>query len=388
MKIFKRIRDDRAGKKFGLKSGQFVPVDLEKHFPELPYHVRFKHQNKTYWIKLPGARNRREAEKMARAEYARVVHVDARYKHLLGEIPLSELIDRYKDEVRHKSSFLWIEVRCNQILRFFSGKKPIGAIRREDVIRLRNELKKEITNRGRERSSSDVNRTLEVLRALLNFAVDNEWLVANPIRRGVMLRAGAQTIRYFSDDEIDRLLESCTGTLSHLRPMIEFCLLTGCRTAEMLLLKWADVDFEGDRIHFRHTKTAHDRFVKMGRELRRLLYDLVRAEGCDYVFPNPITLRPYGHWSKKYKRFIPSFPRKAWSEIKKRAEITDREAVPYTFRRTAATILAKSLGLHEAREILGHSSITTTQKYAAVTSDTYDKAAEVLERRVVKRKRG
>lgn len=374
MKVFKRFTRDQHG----YKKNQIIPPRLEKQFPNTPYHVRFKHQGKCYWIKLTGALNRREAERMARAEYARVVHVDARYRHLQGEMPFGDLIQRYLAEHKHKPSFLWIDTRCRRLLAFF-GNRSIGTIRREDTIRLRDQLKGEITRRGTGRSNADVNRHLEVLRSALNYAVNNEWLAINPIRRGVMMREREHTIRFFSEEEIERILDTCVGPLAHIRPMLEFCLLTGSRTAEMLMLKWEDVDFDGSRIHFRNTKTAQDRFVKMGIALRRLFYDLPRFEGCDYVFPNPLTKRPYGHYSKKYGRFIPGFPRKVWQKIRKQAMLTDAGAVPYTLRRTAATILAKNLGLHEAQEILGHANISTTRKYAAVTSDTYDRAAEVLE---------
>jgi integrase len=212
--------------------------------------------------------------------------------------------------------------------------------------------------------------------------VQNEWLAVSPFKHGITLREQEHPIRYFTDQEMHRILDACVGPIAHVRPMIEFCLLTDCRTAEMLCLRWEDVDFEGSRIHFRNTKTAVDRFVKMGLELRRLLYNLPRFEGCEWVFPSPRILRPYGHTSKKYQRFLPQFPRKVWNTIRKRAMLTDKAAVPYGFRRTSATILAKNLGLHEAQEILGHSDIATTRRYAAVVADTYDRAAEVLEERV------
>ncbi len=98
-----------------------------------------------------------------------------------------------------------------------------------------------------------------------------------------------------------------------------------------------------------------------------------------FIFPNPKTGKPFGHASREYERFFPQSPRKAWEIIAKRANLTDRLATPYTFRRTAGTILAKDLGLQGAAEILDHSELSTTRCYVGVVSETHDRAAQVLE---------
>ncbi|MBI4468110.1 MAG: site-specific integrase [Acidobacteria bacterium] len=166
--------------------------------------------------------------------------------------------------------------------------------------------------------------------------------------------------------------------------MIEFCLLTGCRTREMLRLEWNDVDWEGSWIHFRNIKTAHDRVVAMWLELRMLLNNLRRFEGSSHVFPNPKTGKPFGHYSTGYSRSFPQFPRKPWKVVCERANLTDSLATPHTFRRTVGTILAKNLGLQADAEILGHSDPSITRRYAGVLSETYDRAAQVLETSLAK----
>jgi integrase len=194
-----------------------------------------------------------------------------------------------------------------------------------------------------------------------------------------LFRENHQTPKFYTPDEIKRMLDACTGELECYRPMIEFQLLTACRTGEMLLLKWEDVDFEGSRIHFRNTKTAQDRFVEMGIELRRLLVRLPRLAGCPWVFPNLATKEPYGYPSKAKGQYKPQFPRKAWQKIVKRAGLIDRGAIPYALRHTAATVIARDHSLNEAKAILGHSDLKTTLRYAQVASDAFSRAATLLE---------
>jgi integrase len=382
MKIYKRFTNDADAEQHGKLRGQTIPAKLEDKFPESPYWVRFVHNGERYTTKLDGAHTRRDAEKMAKTIYARIVGEEGKYRHLQGTMPFSTLLERYLEENRSKPSYDKMEQRAKRLVEFFA-ETSIAKIRRQDAIKFREQLRKETTRRGQQRSNADTNRYLQLLRGALNFAVLNEWLAVNPLARANLLLTENKGVpRFFTDEEIERILTACYGELEYYRPMIEFCLLTGCRTREMLLLTWDAVDFEGSRIHFHNTKTKHDRFVIMSMELRRLLSNLPRLS--EYVFPNPKTGQPYGHFSERYGKLFPQFPRKAWEMIRKRAGLTDTLATPYTFRRTAATVLAKSLGLHEAAEILGHADIKTTMIYAKVVSETYNQAAEILETKLRK----
>jgi integrase len=101
-----------------------------------------------------------------------------------------------------------------------------------------------ITKRGTKRNIGTVNRELSVLRSMLNFAVQNEYLSQNPfskVRGVIMSSAETERDRILSFEEEARLFDVCTGRRSHLRPILICALDTGMRAGEMFKMRWRDI---------------------------------------------------------------------------------------------------------------------------------------------------
>jgi integrase len=87
-------------------------------------------------------------------------------------------------------------------------------------------------------SNATVNRTLEVLRAILRKCVDEwEWLDRAPKIR--MLKEPVRRIRFLRREEADRLIAALP---EHLAAMARFSLATGLRAANVTGLQWTAVD--------------------------------------------------------------------------------------------------------------------------------------------------
>jgi len=87
-------------------------------------------------------------------------------------------------------------------------------------------------------SNATVNRTLEVLRAILRKCVNEwEWLDRGPQVR--MLKEPTRRIRFLSRAEAQRLLAVLPG---HLADMAAFTLATGLRRSNVTGLQWSQVD--------------------------------------------------------------------------------------------------------------------------------------------------
>lgn len=346
------------------------------------WYMKFSIKGRRIYHAIPEARTRVEAESAETVTRASLLKDKYEIKDM-GSMKFEDLVSSYLAAKALNESHDKDDWRSKRFLKEFGRPTPIGAIKTEDVRRLKDRLKREETRRGKPRSAADCNRHLALLRAMLRFAVKDGKLGTSPMGDGKaeFFKANHETPRFYSDDELKRLLDACSGEFAHLRPMLEFAVLTGCRTGEMLTLRWDDVDFGNSRIHFRNTKTSYDRFVAMGLRLRRLLHGVSKKEECEWVFPNPATGTPYGYYGAG-KRLKPAFPRTPWEKIVAKAGVLDRRAIPYALRHTAATIIAREHSLHEAAAILGHSSLETTRIYAQVASEAYERAATVLEDRL------
>jgi len=89
-------------------------------------------------------------------------------------------------------------------------------------------------------SNATVNRALEVVRRILNVAhQDWRWLKGVPKIR--MLKEPRRRVRFLRREEADRLLEALP---THMKPIVEFALATGCRAGEILGLEWSRVDLD------------------------------------------------------------------------------------------------------------------------------------------------
>lgn len=132
------------------------------------------------------------------------------------------------------------------------------------------------------RTDADVNRDLQLLRNVFNFAVRQGWLIKNPFGLGEPLISAAAEVRrerVLSRDEEERLLMACSGTRAHLRPILICALDTAMRRGEIFQLRWKDVDLIGGEITVRATttKTGKARSVPITTRLREQL-ERLKAE--------------------------------------------------------------------------------------------------------------
>ena len=103
-------------------------------------------------------------------------------------------------------------------------------------------------------SNATVNRTLEVLRAILRKGVNEwDWLDRCPQIR--MLKEPTRRVRFLTRAEAQRLLKALP---EHLADMAAFSLSTGLRRANVTGLQWTQVDL-GQRLAWIHPDQAKAR---------------------------------------------------------------------------------------------------------------------------------
>ena len=132
--------------------------------------------------------------------------------------------------------------------------------------------------------------------------------------------------------------------------LIELVYSAGLRSAEAVGLDLGDVDFEQEHVHVRHGKGAKDRIVPLGEEAAHLVARYLResrpqlARGAD----NALFLSVRGHRldTSTLRRLVPH---------------------PHRLRHAFAThLLEGGADLRTIQELLGHSSLSTTQMYSHV----------------------
>src|SRR5262249_9707170 len=102
-------------------------------------------------------------------------------------------------------------------------------------------------------------------------------------------------VRFLSDEERQRLLESCkVSSNPYLYIIVVLALSTGARRGELLNLCWTDMDLKRGVLTFRETKNGETRIVPVtGYALDVLTqHTKIQRPNTDLVFPNSKGKKP------------------------------------------------------------------------------------------------
>jgi integrase len=155
-------------------------------------------------------------------------------------------------------------------------------------------------------------RYLAVLSHVFNFAVrDLGWLETNPVARVRRPREPRGRLRCLSEEERRRLLEACQASEDRrLYPLVVCALGTGARQAELLSLRWRDVDLQRGTAVLQQKKNSERRTLVLAGAVLAIVRQLatVRRIETDKVFAGARAGLPFRGGPGKRPRAPPVFP--------------------------------------------------------------------------------
>lgn len=223
-------------------------------------------------------------------------------------------------------------------------------------------------------TSTSVNRKLSSLRSFYRFLLKKGVVQVDPMLRIVGPKNKKPLPTFLKESEINRLLdevpfkEDFTGCRDKM--ILEMFYATGMRLSELIGLDDVDVDFSASLIKVTG-KRNKQRLIPFGEELRQamLAYLKIRDEAIPekveafFVLPNGrrmYTTKVYQLVKRNLSKVV---------SLKKRS--------PHVLRHTFATsMLNNNAGLGAVKELLGHSSLTTTEIYTHTTFEELKKVYE------------
>ena len=312
-------------------------------------------------------------------------------------------IERYV-KARQLASADTIDYRMALVRQHF-GTKLLAEIRTADIEDFVATLKEPTRvakhqKMTRVRKPATINRYLSLLRHMFNWAVGREYLQRKPFRRGnqALVRQDLEDNRRHRrilKEEEQQLLEHAPD---YLRPLLVLALDAGLRRGEMLALTWADVDARPCWIRLRGetTKSGKTRWVPVGTLRLKAVLDFLREEAdgssksadaavCSYATGEPIgrfhtawiltVLRAHGvlpTWTKgRDSGCLAAECHAAYRRIDLRWHDLRHEY--------ASRLVERGVPLSQVRDLLGHASIVTTERYDNQTEDALLAAASLLE---------
>ncbi|MEP5765207.1 MAG: site-specific integrase [Halieaceae bacterium] len=268
-----------------------------------------------------------------------------------------QLVERYLDECGTGSAGLNNILRLNT---FFEGM-PLSELS-PALISDYKAMRANTVFRGKHISQPTIRRELATFSAMLKKAkYEWGWEIDNPIP-GRLPKASRGVVRWLTPEEADRLLLAADQQARQpaLRDFITLGLNTGMRKMEMLGLEISRIDFRNRTIHLNpeHQKSGEYGVVPLNEEAFRAITDRL-------------------HWIKKQELQTSwLFPgadsggehhitdiRRSFRAACKVAGIENFRV--HDLRHTFASwLVQRGVPIYEVKQLLRHSSIETTEKYA------------------------
>jgi len=297
-----------------------------------------------------------------------------------------------------------------------SGKKALRAINSSFIKPFGKRLLKEITLHTIDEwrtcrlksgmSPVSVNTNTATLSAALTKAVQWGYLPAHPLQQLKRLKVDNQAPieRFLSDEEELRLrnaldareaekgaartrgndwrqARNCTLLIElttqpfvdDLKPMVLLSLNTGIRQNALFHLRWCEIDFQRQNITLNADidKAGKKRCFPLNSEALEVL-KMWREQTLhfdnEWVFPNPKTGKPRDN------------VRKAWANLLKRARIENFRWHDMRHHFASRLVMAGT-DLNTVRQLLGHSDIKMTLRYAHLSPLHQAQAVEKLVRK-------
>jgi len=235
--------------------------------------------------------------------------------------------------------------------------------------------------RSKNYSKTTIARKLASIRSFFKFLIREGELASNPFE---MLRTPKQDKKlphFLSINEVDVLLETPDrSTVMGLRDMaiMETLYSTGIRVSELVGLDESNIDFFAGMIKVQG-KGKKERLVPIGSHAIKAINEYLDSRS-----------KSKKEEEEKVSRSEPLFLNKFGSRLTARSVARSLNKYlkmsgvnlltsPHTFRHSFAThLLDKGADLRSVQEMLGHSSLSTTQVYTHITTErlknVYDKA--------------
>ena len=225
------------------------------------------------------------------------------------------------------------------------------------------DYKKILTGSGK--SVATVSRSMSSLRSFYKYLVANNFIETNPTREIKNDKTEKKFFEVLTEDEIDALLaQPDTSDFKGKRDkaMLEVLYATGVKVSELMAFDVSDVNLKMGYIRCKTNNNAdNDRVILLYPTAVKELEDYIKHARKYFVTDgNETALFVNVNGDRMTRQGF-------WKLLKSYADAAkiNKSITPHTLRHSFAThLLENGADIHDIKEILGHSDISSTQVYS------------------------
>ncbi len=257
----------------------------------------------------------------------------------------------------------------------FLGDKDLAAV---DHVRLRQFAAHLMSLKVRK---SSIARKLSALRTFFSYLNRQGFLAENPARLVATPRREKRLPAVLTVDDAQRLMETSAERAAaglRDRAILETLYSTGMRASELVGMNHDDIDRQ-DRLIRVRGKGRKERIVPVGAKALDAIAAYVQSKTRPGIDAPAVFSGPTG------KRLTVRTVQRILENHRKKLGLRQK-ASPHTLRHSFAThLLEAGADLRSIQELLGHASLSTTQRYTHLNLDSlmdvYDRAHPKARRR-------
>ena len=252
------------------------------------------------------------------------------------------------------------------------GNLPLKELKKQHIELIKNRL----LEAGR--TSRTVQYVLATIRQTWNAARFEGFVSGDSPTRSVKLpKVDNRRQRYLTPDECESLLTALKPHSEHVYFISVLSLDTGMRFSEIANLERQDINIFAESLFLRDTKSGRNRTVFMTDRVKELFQKMAFGKPDELVFPNRDGQR-MKHISKTFDETV--------EKLGLNRGITDSryKAVYHSLRHThASRLLESGVDIYHVKELLGHQSIQTTERYTHTRDETLKNAVKRMEEKII-----
>ncbi|KUG26669.1 hypothetical protein ASZ90_003491 [hydrocarbon metagenome] len=293
-------------------------------------------------------------------------------------VTLRVFCDEYKSlikQTRTKSYYRSVETALNHLTEYFGLQKLISSLSHKDIEQFVTHLQQHVKKGYRV--------YYRTLKAAFNKAIDWQYVDVNHFVKIKLPKKQKLNPLFITEQELEHVLNKIDVDV--VRDVVVFGYYTGLRLSEIVNLKWKNVDLNsnviivGDEVF--ETKGKNQRYVPICDEVRGVLES--RTPSCVLPTPRRTSLekgekKSYVFCKENGERYTGDYFSKRFKKACRDAGLNEAYHFHSLRHSFASNLAQRGVSIYVIKDLLGHSSISTTEIYSHLNVDSLREAVGKL----------
>lgn len=222
-------------------------------------------------------------------------------------------------------------------------------------------------------TSKSINRKISCLKSFFKYYLRTGRIEATPMAKVISPKISKRLPVFVKEDDTKKMVETLSQSTEdwntlNARMLITIFYATGMRLSELINLKEKQVDFSRSHIKVLG-KGNKERIIPVGKKILEMISEYQELKKKDIVTSENFLLV-----TEKGKKLYPKYAYLLVNKMLGEASSLDKKS-PHVLRHTFAThLMNNGADLNAVKELLGHSSLASTQVY---THNTIEKLKDI-----------